>query len=198
MKHFVINIGCEYGSGGPDIGRMVADEMGIKYYDRDLVDKVVQSLDVDKSLVERADTGESVKYEFETSLGPRYANLTNKVISEQFEVIRQLADKSSCVIIGRCANYILRERDDVLNVFVYASMEKKIAHIMASRSVPRKEAEKLVKYNDDMLASRYRYVTGADWGERTERDMLIDSGKLGLEKAARLILTLADLRFGED
>lgn len=148
---------------------MVTDEMGIKYYDRNLVDKVVRELDVDKSLVERADTGESVKYEAETSLGPRYANLTNKVISEQFEVIRQLADKSSCVIIGRCANYILREQDDVLNVFVYASMEKKIAHIMAARSVPRKEAEKLVKYNDDMLASRYRYVTGADWGGLTWR-----------------------------
>ena len=124
MKHFIVNIGCEYGSGGPDIGRMAAESLGIPFYDRDLVDQVVEKLGVDRDLVEKADSGkENVKYEFDTTFGPRYANLTNRVIYTQFEVIHKLAAKSSCVIIGRCSNYILKDRDDCLNIFVYAPDE---------------------------------------------------------------------------
>ena len=71
MKHFIVNIGCEYGSGGPDIGRMVAESLGIPFYDRDLVDQVVEKLGVDRDLVEKADSGkENVKYEFDTTFGP--------------------------------------------------------------------------------------------------------------------------------
>lgn len=197
MKHFVITIGCEYGSGGPDIGKIVAQEMGIKYYDRDLVDKVVESLEVDKELVEKADSGKKVKYEFETTLGPRYANLTNKVIAEQFDVIRQLALSNSSVFIGRCANFILKEQENVLNIFLYAPLEYKLRHIMEHKGVSKMQAEKIIKYNDDMLKQRYRYVTGNDWGERTERNMLLDTSTLDIAKTARLILDFATLKFAD-
>ena len=144
MKHFIVNIGCEYGSGGPDIGKMVAESLGIPFYDRDLVDQVVEKLGVDRDLVEKADSGEeNVKYEFDTTFGPRYANLTNRVIYTQFEVIHKLAAKSSCVIIGRCSNYILKDRDDCLNIFVYAPEEYKVKHIMEQKGVSQKEAQKL-------------------------------------------------------
>ena len=149
MKHFIVNIGCEYGSGGPDIGKMVAESLGIPFYDRDLVDQVVEKLGVDRDLVEKADSGEeNVKYEFDTTFGPRYANLTNRVIYTQFEVIHKLAAKSSCVIIGRCSNYILKDRDDCLNICVYAPEEYKVKHIMEQKGVSQKEAQKLVKYNE--------------------------------------------------
>ena len=104
MKHMVITIGCEYGAGGPEIGKMLAKALGIEYYDRDLVDKIINDLDVDKELVEKADKGTNVPYTFETTLGPRYANLTNKVISLQYQAMHKMADQSSCVIIGRSAN----------------------------------------------------------------------------------------------
>ena len=121
--HYIITIGCEYGAGGPQIGRMLADALNIEYYDRDLVDKVVNQLGVDRGLVEQADQKTNVQYAFETSLGPRYANLSNRVIFTQNEVINDLANKSSCVIIGRSANYLLRDRDDVLDIFIYAPKE---------------------------------------------------------------------------
>ena len=89
----VITIGCEYGSGGPEIGKAIADYLGIEYYDRDLVDKVVEQIGVDRELVEKADTENNVKYEFDTKFGPRYANLTNRVIYNQFEVIQKFAEK---------------------------------------------------------------------------------------------------------
>lgn len=195
MKHFVVTIGCEYGSGGPEIGKMIAESLGIEYYDRDLVDRVVDKLGVDRELVEKADTGDTVKYEFDTRLGPRYANLTNRVIYTQFEVIRKLADKSSCVIIGRCSDYILKERKDCLNIFIYAPEAKRITHIMESQGIYRDEAEEIVRYNDSMLHARYKYMTGTYRGDRNMRHMMIDSSVLGLEKTAKYIMQLIDLKF---
>lgn len=197
MKHFVITIGCEYGSGGPDIGRRVAAALGIEYYDRDLVDKVVETIGVDRKLVELADTGEKVKYEFDTKFGPRYANLTNRVIYTQFEVIQKFAEKSSCVIIGRCSNFILKDRKDCLNIFIYAPEENRIRHVMEQKKLSRKEAAELVKYNDEMLKVRYEYMTGMKWGDHGMRHMMIDSSLLGLDMTAKYILQLIDLTFGD-
>lgn len=195
MKHFIITIGCEYGSGGPEIGKMIAQSLGIEYYDRDLVDKVVEKLGVDRELVEKADTGDNVKYEFDTKLGPRYANLTNRVIYAQFEVIQKFAEKSSCVIIGRCSDYILKDRDDCLNVFIYAPEEDRIRHIMESQGLSKAEATEKVRYNDGMLHTRYKYMTGTYRGDRNMRHLMIDSSVLGFEKTAKYILQMIDLRF---
>lgn len=195
MKHMVITIGCEYGSGGPEIGKMIANYLGIEYYDRDLIDKVVEQIGVDRELVEKADTEKNVKYEFDTKFGPRYANLTNRVIYTQFEVIQKFAEKTSCVIIGRCSNYILRDRKDCLNVFIYAPKENRIQAVMEKNNVSEKEAEEMVKYNDEMLHSRYKYMTGTYRGDRHNRDMMIDSSILGWEKTAKYILQLIELKF---
>ena len=195
MKHFVVTVGCEYASGGIEIGKMIAKSLGVEYYDRDLIDKVVEQIGVDRELVEKADSGENVKYEFDTNFGPRYANLTNRVIYEQFEVINKFAEKSSCVIIGRCSNYILKDRKDCLNVFIYAPFEKRVEYVMEKRGVSYDEAAELVKYNDRMLSSRYNYMTNGDMRDCSMRDMMIDSSVLGLEKTAKYILQMIDLRF---
>lgn len=195
MKHFVVTIGCEYGSGGVEIGKLVAKSLGVEYYDRDLIDKVVEEIGVDRDLVEKADSGEKVKYEFSTSFGPRYANLTNRVIYEQFEVIKKFAEKSSCVIIGRCSNYILRDRDDCLNIFIYAPAEKRIQYVMEKKGLSEEKATELVKYNDGMLSSRYSYMTNTEMRDCSLRDMMIDVSALGIEKTAKYILQMIDLRF---
>lgn len=195
MKHFVVTVGCEYASGGIEIGKMIAKSLGVEYYDRDLIDKVVEQIGVDRELVEKADSGENVKYEFDTNFGPRYANLTNRVIYEQFEVINKFAEKSSCVIIGRCSNYILKDRKDCLNVFIYAPFEKRVEYVMEKKGVSYDEAAELVKYNDRMLSSRYNYMTNGDMRDCSMRDMMIDSSVLGLEKTAKYILPMIDLRF---
>ena len=195
MKHFVVTVRCEYASGGIEIGKMIAKSLGVEYYDRDLIDKVVEQIGVDRELVEKADSGENVKYEFDTNFGPRYANLTNRVIYEQFEVINKFAEKSSCVIIGRCSNYILKDRKDCLNVFIYAPFEKRVEYVMEKKGVSYDEAAELVKYNDRMLSSRYNYMTNGDMRDCSMRDMMIDSSVLGLEKTAKYILQMIDLRF---
>ena len=151
MKHFVVTVGCEYGSGGIEIGKMVAKSLGVEYYDRDLIDKVVEEIGVDRDLVKKADQGETVKYEFDTSFGPRYANL--------------------------------------------APTEKRIQYVMEKKGLDHDKAAELVKYNDGMLSSRYNYMTGGDMRDCSMRDMMIDSSVLGLEKTAKYILQMIDLRF---
>lgn len=197
MKHMVITIGCEYGSGGPEIGKAIADALGIEYYNRDLVDKVVEQIGVDRKLVEKADSGDSVKYQFETKLGPRYANLTNRVISTQFEVIKKLAQKSSCVLIGRCSDYILKDRDDCLNIFIYAPEQVRVKTVMEQQGVSKKKAVELVKADDEAMHARYQLMTGTNRGDRHNRDILIDSSILGWDKTVRYLLQLIDLRFEE-
>lgn len=195
MKHFVITLGCEYGSGGPDIGRRIAEALDIPFYDRALIDEVVEELGMERNLVERADAGDKIQYEFDTKLGPRYANLTNRVIHTQFEVIRGFAEKSSCLIVGRCSDYILKDREDCLHVFVYAPEEFRIRHIMEQKGISKDEAAELVKYNDDMLHARYKYMTGTYRGDRHMRHLMVDSSVLGLEKTAKYIMQFIDLRF---
>lgn len=193
MNHLVVTIGCEYGAGGPQIGKMLAKALNIEYYDRDLIDKVVDQLGVDKELVKEADTKANVKYSFETSLGPRYANLTNRVIYTQYEVLHNMAEKSSCVIIGRSANYILKDRDDVLNFFIYAPKDVRIGSIMEQDHVSRDKAEAEIDYYDEMNHSRHKYITGTYRGDRRGRDLMIDSSRLGWEKTAKYLLMFIEM-----
>lgn len=192
MKHFVITVGCEFGSGGPEIGKM----LGIEYYDRDLVDKVVEKIGVEKHLVEEADNKNFVPYGIETSLGTRYANLSNKVIYTQFDVIRKMA-KTSCVIIGRCSDYILKGQDDVVNVFVYAPTEVRIKTIMEKMNLSERHAAEVIRDYDNALHRRYKYITGTYRGDRHNRHLLVDSSVLGWEKTAKFIKSFVEMRFEE-
>lgn len=196
MKHFVITMGCEFGSGGPEIGKMLAKSLGIEYYDRDLVDKVVEKIGVEKHLVEEADNKNFVPYGIETSLGTRYANLSNKVIYTQFDVIRKMA-KTSCVIIGRCSDYILKGQDDVVNVFVYAPTEVRIKTIMEKMNLSERHAAEVTRDYDNALHRRYKYITGTYRGDRHNRHLLVDSSVLGWEKTAKFIKSFVEMCFEE-
>ncbi|WP_370837338.1 AAA family ATPase [Megasphaera sp.] len=197
MKHFVITVGCEFGSGGPEIGKMLAKSLGIEYYDRDLVDKVVEKIGVEKHLVEEADNKNFVPYGIETSLGTRYANLSNKVIYTQFDVIRKMA-KSSCVIIGQCSDYILKGQDDVVNVFVYAPTDVRIKTIMEKMNLSERHAAEVIRDYDNALHRRYKYITGTYRGDRHNRHLLVDSSVLGWEKTAKFIKSFVEMRFEDD
>ena len=193
MKPRIITIGCDYGAGGPQIGKALAQALGIEYYDRDLVDKVVSKLDIDRKTVEEADTRTHVNYEYQTKYGPRYANLTNRVISIQNEVIHHMAEQGPCVIIGRSANFLLQDRNDVLNLFLYAPKDTRVASIMELFDVNKERAEELVKYNDEMNHARHKYITGTYRGDRNSRHLLIDSSLLGWDGTVRYLLALIEM-----
>lgn len=189
-KHFVVTVGCEYGSGGPEIAKMVADYFGVEYYNRDLVDMVVEQIGVDKGLVEEADNKIGVRYGFDTSYGVRYANLSNRVIDAQFSVINDFAEKSSCVIVGRSSDYILKDRDDVLNVFIYAPEADEIAAIMKAKHMNEKRARAEWESVEKSQHARHEYITGKKRGDRHTRDVMLNSSLLGWEQTAEVIIEL--------
>lgn len=193
-RHFVITVGCEYGSGGPEIARMVAEYFGIEYYDRDLVDKVVQEIGVDKGLVEEADTRIGVRYAFDTSYGVRYANLSNRVIDAQFQAIHEFA-KNSCVIVDRSSDYILKDSSDVMNVFIYAPKEDEIASVMKRSGLNQHKAEEEWENVEKSQHARHEYITGKKRGDRHTRDILLNSSLLGWEATAQFIEELVERKF---
>lgn len=202
MKHIVITVGCEYGCGGPTIGKIIADDLGIEYYDRALIDSIIEEAGISHSAMEMADAGMQVKgrsVELQSTMSPtKYSNLTDRLVYIQSEVIKKLAERTSCVIIGRCSDYILKDRDDCLNVFVYAPDEVRVKNVMEDQSLSGADAKALIEKNDEMLHARYKQMTGTYRGDRHNRHMLVDSSVLGLDGTAKFIESFAAQMFGKD
>lgn len=196
-KKFVISIGCEYGSGGPEIGRQIAKDLDINYYDRALIDMILEETGFSKDILEKAETGSDLKgrsaNENSQSLNAsKYTNLTDRFIHVQSEIIKKLADRSSCVFIGRCSDYVLKDNESCLRVFIYAPMEKRIENVMKAKGISREEAEKLIAERDKTLHARYKRMTGTFRGDRHNRHLLIDASLLGIEGTAKLIEELTE------
>ena len=195
MKHQVITIGCEYGAKGNAIGKRVAELLGIKFYDRDLVDSIIDEVGVPRDIMEKVEAGvviagKGAKGE-ERGNFSKYADLTDRAIHVQKQIIRKLAEKDSCVIIGRSADYILHDRDDVLRIFIYSPDEKRIKNVMESHNLSEADAKLLITEKDKRYHMRHKTLTGSNRGDRHNRDMLIDSSLLGVEGTAEYIVELA-------
>lgn len=197
MKHIVISVGCEYGSGGPAVGKLLADHLGIEYYDRDLIDQIIERTGVSQHLLDMADAGidvKGVRTGKKSSGGPtRYTNLTDRLVYIQTQVVKKLAERSSCVIIGRCADYILKDRDDCLNIFIYAPEAVRIKTVREVKGCSEEEAKRLIEENDQMNHARYKQMTGTYRGDRHNRHLLIDSSLLGVEGTAKYIEALVEM-----
>ena len=201
MKHQVITIGCEYGAKGNAIGKRVAELLKIKFYDRDLVDSIIDEVGVPRDIMEKVEAGvviagKGAKGE-ERGNFSKYADLTDRAIHVQKQIIRKLAEKDSCVIIGRSADYILHDRDDVLRIFIYSSNEKRIKNVMESHNLSEADAKLLITEKDKRYHMRHKTLTGSNRGDRHNRDMLIDSSLLGVEGTAEYIVELAKKVFHE-
>lgn len=201
MKHQVITIGCEYGAKGNAIGKRVAELLEIKFYDRDLVDSIIDEVGVPRDIMEKVEAGvviagKGAKGE-ERGNFSKYADLTDRAIHVQKQIIRKLAEKDSCVIIGRSADYILHDRDDVLRIFIYSPNEKRIKNVMESHNLSEADAKLLITEKDKRYHMRHKTLTGSNRGDRHNRDMLIDSSLLGVEGTAEYIVELAKKVFHE-
>ena len=201
-KHFVISVGCEYGCYGAEIGKMIAKDFGIAYYDRKLVDDIMEEAGFSKDLAEKAEAGVDIRGKATKSAAAagaptQYTNLTKRMVYIQTEVIKKLAAKGSCVFIGRCSDYILIEQDNCLNVFIYAPTEVRIENVMKEHNLTREDAILLIEKNDEMFHARYKQMTGTYRGDRHNRHFLIDSSMLGPEATAKLIEDIAQKVFKE-
>ena len=201
MKHMVITIGCEYGARGNAVGRKVAEDLGIRFYDRELVDAIIDEVGVPKDIMEKVEDGVTIAGKGvqgqERGNFSKYADLTERAIHVQKQIIRKLADRESCVIIGRSADYILKDREDVLRIFIYSPNEVRIKNVMESHNLSEPDAKLLISEKDKRYHKRHLALTGSNRGDRHNRDLLIDSSLLGVERTASYIETLAKELFAE-
>ena len=201
----VITIGREYGSGGKYIGERLAEELNLKLYDKELLNKVAEESGMDLNVLEQMDEKqeECFWYTFAMSLYQQDSLETlteipsnEKIFIEQAKIIEELSNKEDCIIIGRCSNVILRNKPDVLNVFVYSSeMDFKVKRKMQFGSFESElEATKAIERIDKERETYYNYFTKENWGDRKSYDLMIDTSKIGVDKAVELIKEYLKLR----
>jgi cytidylate kinase len=190
----ILTIGRQFGSGGREIGQLVAKKLGVNCYDRTLIDLTAKAGGYDLKTLESIDETTSKNFfipipiaHYTNYSGTMNYTLNDKIFLVQSEIIQQIAQRESAVIVGRCANYVLAGRDDVLNVFIYADKELRIKNIAERQYIDLKSAQKLVAKTDRKRASYYKYYTGNTWGDSGLFDLLINSA-MGVEKVADIIL----------
>ena len=185
----IITISREFGSGGKYIGILVAKKLGIPCYDRDIIEKIAEESgfvdDFIKRVTEYAPSKSIFAYSF-VGRSISGESIEDKIFAIQEKVIKELADKGPCVIVGRSADYILRNYD-TLDVFIYASNAEKVKRTMRFKGVSEREARKLVKDTDKKRSNNYKYYTGKTWGERENYTVMLNSTDLGIEKTADFI-----------
>lgn len=199
MKDIIITIGCEYGSGGPDIGKLIAKDYNWPCYDRFLIDRIIEETGLSKEVTEAVESGVDIRgWDLKlshTASPSKYSILTDRVVYLQTQIIKKLADRGPCVMIGRCSDYVLRDRKDVLNAFIYAPEEVRLKHIQDVLKISPEAAKVLIEKNDRQLHARYKQMTGTYRGDRHNRHILIDSSVLGIERTAKFIETFAQEMF---
>ena len=185
-NNFVITISREYGSGGRYIGKLIADKLGIKLYDKEFIEKVALETGLSQEYIEKNEQ----KRDLVAGLNNGYyfgLDNSDELFLKESELIKEIADKESCVIVGRCANFILNDKKNVIKVFVYSDMDSKIKRATEFYGLSNSNAEKEIKNIDKLRANHYKYYTEKDWKDFSNYDVCINSDFAGVEGAADLI-----------
>ena len=203
-KKCVITIARQYGSVGRTIGKMLAQELGIHYYDRELLKLASDESGINEALFAQAD--EKLK---NTSLFRIAQNVyggelippdsddftsTDNLFNYQAKIIRELAQEESCVIIGRCADYVLKEYDNVLSVFIHAPKDFCIEKAGEVLNLTGRELERYIAKTDKYRAEYYKYHTGREWTDARNYDLCLNSSKLGYERCVQEIIAYMKVR----
>lgn len=204
VKHIIINVGRQLGSGGHDIGRMLALDFGAKYYDRELLNLAAKESGLSEQVFERNDERKSFLHTFlhlpNALSGESYTRQSftqDSVFQFQSDAIRKAADEGSCVFVGRCADYVLREYNNVVNIFITASMDFRVQQVMAKQNFTSPlEARRFIEQRESRRADYYNYYTGKKWGHAASYDLCIDSSILGLVDTENFIAQFIRKRFG--
>ena len=186
----IITIGRQHGSSGREIARLLAEKLNYKCYDKEIVDEAANRSDFSRDLIDAFD--EKRMSAFILHAGGYGLNenfrLNMQVVSAQFEAMRNIAEKGNCIFVGRCADYILRDHDDLISVFILGDMDERLKCLERRQGLDEVEARKKIKEVDKDRSSFYRYYSDQTWGDAQNYDMCINSSKLGVEGTVQVIL----------
>ena len=186
----IITIGRQHGSSGREIARLLAEKLNYKCYDKEIVDEAANHSDFSRDLIDAFD--EKRMSAFILHAGGYGLNenfrLNMQVVSAQFEAMRNIAEKGNCIFVGRCADYILRDHDDLISVFILGDMDERLKCLERRQGLDEVEARKKIKEVDKHRSSFYRYYSDQTWGDAQNYDMCINTSKLGVEGTVQVIL----------
>ena len=188
MEQYVITISRQFGSMGRSIARELSEILGIEFLDRDIVEATAKRMGLPVSVI--SDEEESMKSTFfrrQYPLGMGMSSLKDEIFLTQKNIIRDFAAKGSCIIVGRCADYILREHPRCANVFISASKEDRIARLCAMHHIDAEAAEEMIEKADKRRSEYYNYYSYKTWGAAATYHLCIDSSSLGIEETVRFI-----------
>lgn len=205
MSNIVITIARQYGSGGKTIGQMVAKELGIPFYGRDILRLASEDSGINERLFVEADERLKKNFLFGTPsnvydgglIKPDSGDFVSdrNLFNYQAKVIKELAEKESCVIVGRCADFVLKDNTNVMSVFVHADEDFCFERAMERNSMSEREMMKYITKVDKYRGDYYKYYTGRDWNDARNYDICLDSSKLGFDKCMEEILAYRKIRF---
>ena len=191
MKKRIITISREFGSGGRFIGEEVAKKLGIAYYDKNIIGQIAEKSGLSPEYIQENAELSPKKGLFAYAFSGR--DITGKSVEDmvyeaQRNIILELAEKEPCVIIGRNADYILKDRDDVLNVFIHGDMPEKIKRITGLYNVEEKEAVKMMADTDKRRRTNYNFYTDQNWGKASNYTLCLNSSQLGYDRCEMIIM----------
>lgn len=194
MSMKIITVSRQFGSGGRIIAQDVAKRLGWKFYDRELIEKIAEKSGLAKEFIEErgeyAAIGQHLEYSVPASYGgfPARQSVFDKLYIMQYNIIREIADEDPCVIVGRCADYALRDRADCFHVFVHADMDFRAKRSVEVYKVQAPDIKKYLNERDKMRKRYYKYNTDHTWGDVRNYDLCLKSSALGLEHCASMIV----------
>ena len=190
-RNIVITIAREYGSGGRYIGKLVAEKLGIKLYDKEFVKKVAEETGLSEEFIKNNEQKRDALADLNNGY---YFGLNNadELFLKESEIIKNTAEKESCVIVGRCADFILNDRKDVTKVFIYSDMENKVKRATEFYGLDKAKAEKEITRINKLRANHYKHYTEKEWNNPNNYDFCINSDTLGVEKSADLICEMVN------
>ncbi|MBQ7433377.1 MAG: cytidylate kinase-like family protein [Lachnospiraceae bacterium] len=194
MMKKIITISREFGSGGRSIGKLVAEKLGVSYYDGELIEILAEETGFSKEYIEQNGEYSPGNSRFSYAFVGRNIDgmsITDYLWFEQQKKILEIAEKGPCVIVGRCADYILRERNDVFNVFIHAPVAERAKRIVEVYGETDVAPEKRLREKDRKRAVNYKYYTDEEWGRAKQYHLTLDSSVFGIEGCAQLIAELS-------
>lgn len=196
----IITIGRQFGSGGRKIGEALAESLGVKYYDKELISLAAKESGVDPSVFYSVDerAANSLLYSLSMGVYSFAGNMDQMPVNDrlyvlQHKIIRQIADEGGCVIIGRCADYVLRDRQELVRIFVCADMDYRIRRAIEQKGVKESKAEQAVHKTDKSRANYYNFYSGRKWGQTENYDLCINRTNLTDEQAVSVIRGYIDV-----
>ena len=202
-NHIIINVGRQLGSGGHDIGRMLALDFGANYYDRELLNLAAKESGFSEKIFEQNDEKKgffrglfnmgSPHVDSGSMYKPGFSQ--ESLFQFQSDAIRKAAKEGSCVFVGRCADYVLRDFSNVVNIFITASLDYRVEQIMNKQHLDEDAARAFIEKRENQRAEYYNYYTGKKWGHAASYDLCIDSSVLGLVETEKIIADFIRKKF---